>query len=532
MEARALLEAATRLKQGLLAKATDGEYRDSDFQSDISILTSDQRVEKMLPVSIRANRSTSDFRRDMQAKFNRYAERRSYINEELNPIFEYLDSIQDGTDSFSYDPLVYDVGERLGNGGFGAVYKYHHRLLDMDFAIKLFEPIFVSNQENIEGENRFFREAKILFSLNHENIVRVYDIGRANGQPFIRMEYVDGYTLQDFVTKHGTVSFDRSVKPITALLSGLSCAHSVGIIHRDLKPTNFMVTKEGKFKIIDFEISAFLETENHTKLTKTGESVVGGAYTDPRLMENPKLRDIRSDIYSVGAIWYYLLVGHSPVGADVQRVLMQSGNVTELQCSIVLKCLSSDPNERFQTCDELLSILMPQHQENANTNCGKENRITEVTREAIFDYLIDRNREELNAYVYQQTFSSQEPERVFYYSGRRDDLTFLSRLYDVENLPSDEALTFENEIIKHTIRNHDFEYGWVFHDSRLHLDSGSDENLLKFLCEMFHPVVRSEESDWESVKEDINNLLRVDGYEIYETGKISGRSVFSYRYCI
>ena len=117
----------------------------------------------------------------------------------------------------------------------------------MDFAIKLFEPIFVSNQENIEGENRFFREARILFSLNHENIVRVYDIGRANGQPFIRMEYVDGYTLQDFVTKHGTVSFDRSVKPITALLSGLSYAHSVGIIHRDLKPTNFMVTKYGKF---------------------------------------------------------------------------------------------------------------------------------------------------------------------------------------------------------------------------------------------------------------------------------------------
>lgn len=532
METRALLEAATRLKQGLLAKATNGEYRDSDFQSDIAILASDQRVEKMLPVSVRVNRSTSDFRRDIQAKFDHYAERRSYISKELEPIFEYLDSIQDGTDSFSYDPLVYDVGERLGNGGFGAVYKYHHRLLDMDFAIKLFEPIFVSNQENIEGEKRFFREAKILFGLNHENIVRVYDIGRANGQPFIRMEYVDGYTLQDFVTKYGTVSFERSVKPIVALLSGLSYAHSVGVIHRDLKPTNFMVTKDGRFKIIDFGISAFLETENHSKLTKTGESVAGGAYTDPLLMENPKLRDIRSDIYSIGAIWYYLLVGHSPAGADVQRVLMQSGNVTELQCNIVLKCLSSNPDERFQTCGELLNILIPQNKENTDTSCGKENRITEVTREAIFDYLIDRNTEELNAYVYQQALSFQKPERVFYYSGRRDDLTFLSRLYDVKSLPSDEALTFENEIIKHTIQNHDFEYGWVFHDDRLHLASGSDENLLKFLCEMFHPLVRSEESDWEGVREDINNLLRIDGYEIYESEKISGRSVFSYRYCI
>jgi len=293
-----------------------------------------------------------------------------------------------------------------------------------------------------------------------------------------------------------------------------------------------MVTKDGKFKIIDFGISAFLEAANHTKLTKTGEQVVGGAYTDPQLMENPKLRDIRSDIYSVGAIWYYLLVGHSPIGGDVQKVLMQSGNATELQCSLVLKCLSSDPDERFQTCNELLNILIPQNPENANTNCGKENRITEVTREAIFDYLIDRNREELNAYVYQQSPSFQTPERVFYYSGRRDDLTFLSRLYDVESLPSDDGLTFKNEVIRHTIQNQDFEYGWVFHDNRLHLDSGSDENLLKFLCEMFHPLVRSEESDWEGVKEDINNLLRIDGYEIYESEKISGRSVFSYRYCI
>lgn len=105
--------------------------------------------------------------------------------------------------------------------------------------------------------------------------------------------------------------------------------------------------------------------------------------------------------------------------------------------------------------------------------------------------------------------------------GRRDDLIFLSRLYDVKSLPSDEALTFENEIIKHTIQNHDFAYGWVFHDDRLHLASGSDETLLKFLCEMFHPLVRSEKSDWEG-----------DGDEIYESEKISGRSVFSYRYCI
>ena len=160
-----MLIAATRLKQGLLAKATDGEYSDNDFQNDLAVLSADQHIEKILPISVRTNRSTADFRRDIQAKFAHYADRRAYITSELKPIFEYLDSIKDGTDSFTYDPLVYDIGERLGNGGFGTVYKYHHKLLDMDFAIKLFEPVFVSNQENIEGEKRFFREAKILFGL-------------------------------------------------------------------------------------------------------------------------------------------------------------------------------------------------------------------------------------------------------------------------------------------------------------------------------------------------------------------------------
>ena len=532
MEVDTLLEAATRLKQGLLAKATDGEYSDKDYTSDLKILSSDQHISKLLPMFVRANRSTADFRREMQSKFDHYVERRTYINNELNAVFEYLDSIKTGADNFLYDPVVYDIGERLGNGGFGTVYKYHHKLLDMDFAVKLFEPMFISNQENLEGEKRFFREAKILFELSHENIVRVYDIGRLNGQPFIRMEYVKGTTLQDFVDKYGTVSFERSIKPITALLSGLSYAHKTGIIHRDLKPTNFMVTNDRKFKIIDFGISAFLETENHTKLTKTGEQVVGGPYTDPRLMDNPILRDIRSDIYSVGAIWYYLLVGRAPAGGDIKNILMQSGHVTELQCSVVLKCLSNEPDKRYQTCDELLNFIAPQAQKDSATDCGRENRITEVTREAIFDYLIDRHENETTMYMLLCPVTSQAPEKIFDYSGRKNDLVFLSRLYDLEHLPSKKSASFKEEIIKHTIQNSDFEYGWVFGDDRLQLNSGSDEILLKFLAEMFHPVIRSEKSDWEDVKDDINDLLRVDGYEIYESEKISGRSVYSYRYCL
>ena len=439
-----------------------------------------------------------------------------------------------GTDRFSGNLDTYQLGELIGSGGFGTVYKYRHKLLDYDFAIKIFEPVFVSNDENIEGEQRFFREAKMLFQLNHENIVRVYDIGRIEGKPFIRMEFVEGYTLQDIVAQNGAVSFERAKKPIIELLKGLNDAHKVGVIHRDLKPSNVMVTKDKKFKIIDFGISAYIENENHSKLTRTGESIAGGLYTDPLLMSNSRLRDVRSDIYSIGAIWYYLLTGRAPSGSDTRKILLASNNVTELQCGLVLKCLSNDPAERYQTCVEILEMLQPKLNSTEKTVPVLPNRITEITREAVFDYLIDRHYEECNSYIYSQSGGFQEPERVFWYSGRRDCVVFLSRLYDILHMPSADSRlqTFEEEIRRHTIANDDYEYNWVFKDDRLGLKDGDDEILLRFLCEMFHPMVRSEKSDWQNVLGDLNELLKMDGYEIYESEKISGRSVYAYQFQI
>lgn len=533
MEARELRIAAEKLKKGLLAKATDGEYLDKDYRSDLAILMKDQRIAKMIPAVILANRSTADFRRAMQAESSSYVGRRQYISEQMAPVFEYIQTLEDGSDSFTHSIEKAELGERLGRGGFGSVYKYHHKLLDVDFALKLFEPVFVSNEDAVEGEKRFFREAKMLFSLNHDNIVRVYDIGRFEGLPYIRMELVNGDTIQGFVEKNGTVSFKRSKKPITSLLSGLKYAHKLGIVHRDLKPTNFMVTADGKFKIIDFGISAYLEIDGHTKLTKTGEALTGGAYTDPQLSENPKLRDVRSDIYSVGAIWYYLLVGHAPMGGDLRRNLLASGNATELEAGIILKCLSSRLEDRYSNCDELLNLLAPTLMTpKAPQPAVLKNNITEITRQAIFDYLTDRNAEEINAYVYQQSLAFQQPDRVFYYYGRRTEIQFLEKLYDLDITVAAGEYTLREEIFQHTVRNNDYEYGWVFSDEHFNLAKGDDETLLKFLAQMFHPIIRSEKSDWTEVLAEINKLLKEDGYEIYESEKISGRSVYSYRYCL
>lgn len=527
-----ILGAVVRFKAGLLACATDGHYSDEDFCSDLEIATSDKKINEMIPMEIYANRSPAAFRRLMQAKYKHYSDRRTYIEVTFSPIFEYLRQSEVGQDDFSFSFSSNELSA-IGRGGYGIVYKYHHTLLDMDFAIKFFDPIFVSEEENKKGEERFFREAKILFSLNHENIVRIYDIGRSHGKPFIRMEYINGCTIEEYIDKHGTVSFFRTKKPILALLKGLQHAHALGIIHRDLKPTNFMVTKNGEFKIIDFGISTFLETNNIVKLTPSVEKIAGGVYIDPQLSENPKLRDVRSDIYSVGAIWYYLLVGHSPAGGDIRKELLESQHATEYESNIILKCLSRRLEDRYATCADLIELLDPKPKSiPSHPRTSPQVNITKVTKKAIFDFLIEQHEEGMRKYVYMTIPDFQEPKRVFNYHGTLTIPDFLEELYDIDSIPSTRERNLRQELIRHTVQNCDYEYDWIFTDGRLKLVSGNDNVLLKFLAHMFHPLVRSEKSNWESVLTKINTLLKQDGYEIFECDRISGKAVFSYRYLL
>lgn len=165
--------------------------------------------------------------------------------------------------------------------------------------------------------------------------------GRIDSKPYIRMELIDGYNLNNLHEQEGNIDFNHSSIIITHILAGLKKAHEHDVIHRDLKPSNVMFSKtERIFKVIDFGVSAFLDTEKHTKLTKTGEHIEGGVYIDPLLQDNPKLRDPRVDIYSVGAIWYFLLCGRAPSGSDMSDYLKQSSNeLVDWQIDLVMKCL-------------------------------------------------------------------------------------------------------------------------------------------------------------------------------------------------
>ena len=358
MDKSELLDLIDELKSGLMSKATGGTIDEEFYTKARTTLIENTDNKELIPRFIKSCRNSTEFRRYMQGEAGDYAGRRKIITEKMNELAEYFDLKVDESDPFAQIKQYRRI-EEIGHGGFGAVYKYYNDCLEMDFAVKVYSPIFVSSDEQKEGEKRFFRKAKLLFGMNHDNIVKIFDAGRIDEGPFIRMEYIEGYDLIKLQEKYGVLNFKQSISVILQLLEGLEYAHKKEIIHRDLKPSNVVFsTKEKRLKIIDFGVSAFLDMDKYTKLTRTGESVVGGAFIDPLLQDNPKLRDVRTDIYSIGAIWYWLLSGRSPQGSDMREYLSKiSSKLTEPQINIVMKCLSGDIEERYDSCESLVEDI-------------------------------------------------------------------------------------------------------------------------------------------------------------------------------
>ena len=151
------------------------------------------------------------------------------------------------------------------------------------------------------------------------------------------------------------------------------------------------------------------------------------------------------------------------------------------------------------------------------------NRITEITKRDIYELFRDGYTE--------TDFFSFQIEYPYY--GRMEEIEFLSRLYDLDKMQSNDSRyrSAREDIIQHTVNNDDFPNCWVFQDERFELKNGSDETFLKFLCEIFHPLVRDEMKEWEKFFNKVNELLRIDGYELYVKQRISGRAEYGYRLC-
>lgn len=345
-----LRNALQQLKEGLLTAATSGEMMPAaEYRALRRLVTANPLIGAGAPPFLKSCRSPEEFRQYMQS-LGGNAERSRVITEGLGPILESLED-----PAIALRPEVLELGERLGRGGFGEVFKCRHRLLEKDFAVKVFNPSFSEGEP--EPLQRFFREARILFDLNHPNIVRVYDVGMFERRPFIRMEYIEGASLTELLAK-GTLEPSDALGIVQPVAAALCHAHrDLRVIHRDIKPSNIMMANTGRVVLVDFGLGIYIEDEIASRITKTGERAAGGHYTAPELEADPKLLDARSDIYSLGAVWHTLLTGRPPAaGQRIEERLKGVPGMTAAYADNVRRCLD-DLNGRFQGCEELLEAL-------------------------------------------------------------------------------------------------------------------------------------------------------------------------------
>jgi TolB-like protein/Tfp pilus assembly protein PilF len=266
----------------------------------------------------------------------------------------------------------YQVIKTLGAGAMGHVFLAHDKRLNRPVAVKLLSFYDVSEDERIR---RFRREALAASALNHPNILTIYEIGEAEGHHFIATEFVDGQTLQAFIT-NGNRSTTAAVEIAIQIARALSAAHDAGIVHRDIKPANIMLRADGLVKVLDFGIAKYSQPEiedqekDASLLTNPGAVIGTAAYMSPEQARGNTI-DPRTDIWSLGVILYEMLTGRRPFeGAsamDVMAAVLERPPLTFSDYSltlpeslegIVFKTLQKDRDARYASANELLEDLI------------------------------------------------------------------------------------------------------------------------------------------------------------------------------
>jgi serine/threonine-protein kinase len=267
----------------------------------------------------------------------------------------------------------YTLREKIGSGGMGEVYRADHRLLRRPCAIKLMRPERTSDSRLLQ---RFEREVQATATLTHPNAVQVFDYGRAeDGTFYYVMEYLLGLTLEQLVERHGPLPPARAVHFLRQICGALGEAHGIGLLHRDLKPGNVMVCTRGGVpdtaKLLDFGLVLPQGGgADGDKLTQDGALAGTPAYMSPEQVGGQANLAARSDIYSLGALAYFLLTGQSPF-AGRSAVKMLAAHLYEPPApltahradvppdleAVILKCLAKNPADRFPDVRSLEAAL-------------------------------------------------------------------------------------------------------------------------------------------------------------------------------
>jgi len=257
----------------------------------------------------------------------------------------------------------YEILRQLGQGGMGAVYQARDRELDRLVAMKVIRPELATRPDIL---HRFKQELILARQVTHRNVIRIFDLGQADGVKFITMEFIEGQDLKALVAEKGRLDIMESVSIMQQVCLALEAAHTEGVVHRDLKPQNIMVDKQGKVSVMDFGIARSIEFGG---MTQTGALIGTPEYMSPEQVLGEKV-DARSDLFTLGIIFYELLTGTMPYKAETAMGTMikrtkerarpsaqVNREVPPFLSDVVAKCLETEPQKRYQSARQIYDDL-------------------------------------------------------------------------------------------------------------------------------------------------------------------------------
>lgn len=285
----------------------------------------------------------------------------------------------------------YRVLGKIGEGGMGKVYKALHPTLKRSIILK---QLSISSEKTLA--KRFKREARIMIDFRNENIVQVYDHFREGSAYYIAMEYIDGISLEDLITKKKRICPMAALIILNEVAKGLKYAHDKGVVHRDIKPDNVLISKTGRVKLVDFGI-ATARKDNEEEITQTGAVMGTPAYMSPEQLASTKTVDKRSDIYSLGVMFYKMVTGvrpfpsnftaeaiHSITRGQYEKPEKLNPDIPKLFRKIIKKTMNHKITKRYKDLKYLLKIL---------ARYLYRFREQRAVKKALHEYIADKKKE-------------------------------------------------------------------------------------------------------------------------------------------
>lgn len=254
----------------------------------------------------------------------------------------------------------YELTDLVGEGGMANVYRASDVLDNRVVAVKILKNEY---SESEEFQRRFRDESKAIAMMSHPNIVKIYDMGFSDKMQYIVMEYIDGITLKDYIDSEHVLNWKDAVHLVVQILRALQHAHNRGIVHRDIKPQNIMLLTDGTIKVMDFGIAKFAREESRTA---TDQAIGTVHYISPEQARGD-VTDAKSDLYSVGVMFYEMLTGRKPFDTDnpvsiavmhMQNVAVRprdiNPNIPSGLEEIIMHAMEKDASKRYQTAAEMI----------------------------------------------------------------------------------------------------------------------------------------------------------------------------------